>query len=412
MKVDSNGCDWAELKELYPIDSLSESSFMISDVSLHNFAWVCMGVYGYFPWHKVYLSIGEGLFIDSLVSIFRCKDAEDRTMLLPKDLIKKREDIFNTLISASNNGEFDKICEEIMNGTPTRAAENDYDILLATMIIIAEWLHRQHKKDPSFIIPYGYEIKEFRKINNIKNEGIRCFLLAEIKGAPDFFGDFVCACVNKLYPRSASATSNSVSYFSDIYRFFEYFAWLCVGEDPRKIACKYKGGECSVMRLSSSCIEEHRNIYHLLTQAADSEPEFPIIKGQHDCADPRSLINWLYNKRVENPNFYIPFPEWMEKYTEGVKKDFEGDEKMHFNEERSWIFMYAGRLMKDMEIKGQSDFIKALNEQEDKIKNEMGEDLCVGKKGKGGDKDTIDKCFEKMRDTVNSNLIDKKSKKS
>jgi hypothetical protein len=149
-----------------------------------------------------------------------------------------------------------------------------------------------------------------------------------------------------------------------------------------------------------------------LTQAADSEPEFPIIKGQHDCADPRSLINWLYNKRVENPNFYIPFPEWMEKYTEGVKKDFEGDEKMHFNEERSWIFMYAGRLMKDMEIKGQSDFIKALNEQEDKIKNEMGEDLCVGKKGKGGDKDTIDKCFEKMRDTVNSNLIDKKSKKS
>ncbi|MDR1474933.1 MAG: hypothetical protein LBI30_00190, partial [Holosporales bacterium] len=113
------------------------------------------------------------------------------------------------------------------------------------------------------------------------------------------------------------------------------------------------------MRLSSRCIEEHETILSLLIKAAKSE-EFPIIKkGQHISAlteaRTRDLINYIHGKRRENPNFCIPFPDWMERYVKEGKTGFEEHKKRRHNEERTWDFMYGGSLMKEMKIKGSSE---------------------------------------------------------
>ncbi|MDR1474932.1 MAG: hypothetical protein LBI30_00185 [Holosporales bacterium] len=103
MEVGNQDCEWAELKEQCPIDSRSESFLVAGPVSISHFAWACMVVYE----EKWVSPLQESIHsIESFVDMFSYKDAEDRTMSLPEDLIEKHEAIRKTLISANDNGEF------------------------------------------------------------------------------------------------------------------------------------------------------------------------------------------------------------------------------------------------------------------------------------------------------------------
>ena len=155
-----------------------------------------------------------------------------------------------------------------------------------------------------------------------------------------------------------------------------------------------------MMRLSSNCIKTHGDIFKLLLNAIAGKELEATNTVMGVMVKARALIKWLHGGHLENSGFAIPFPDWMEKYVEEEQTDFEAnDEKMHHNQERTWVFMYGGRLMKDEKIKETSKFITVLNEQKGKIKKEMIEDMRLGKNGKGGDAKTIDKCFEKMLNT-------------
>jgi hypothetical protein len=119
---------------------------MAGSVSLSRFAWACMEVdakkiegFGSRMWDSSSLknlkNCGYSEF-SCVSSQLDCK--KDRTMLLPKELIKKHEDFRETLIPANNNGEFEKICEEIMNETPTQTFEGAFSHCDALTIITAD----------------------------------------------------------------------------------------------------------------------------------------------------------------------------------------------------------------------------------------------------------------------------------